>query len=110
MPPHLWFKITSVENNNYYDISYATGIPFLLLCKVLLYLNNITIVNNSVKINGLKWKELCGMKLSDMEMNVSTYCTRGESTQYYLCCGIPTYSNPAKQLFAEKITFYLMHI
>jgi len=42
------------------------------------------------------------MKSADMEMNVGTYCPRGESTQSYLCRGIPTYSNPAKQLFARK--------
>ena len=110
MRPHLWFKIASVENNNHDNISYATGIPFLLLRKVLLYLNYIFIVNNYVKINGLKWKELCSMKLADMEMNVRTYCPRGEITQYYLCCGISTYYNPDKQLFAGKITLCLIYI
>ena len=57
MPPHIWFGVVLEdadlhESND--DLSYATGQPVPLLRNVMLKLNYISTLDNSIRINRKK--------------------------------------------------------
>ena len=58
MQPHVWY-ILPTDANDIHNIGNATGVSFLLLSKVMLYLKNIHKNDNIFKINAPKFNNMC---------------------------------------------------
>ena len=72
MPPHIWFDVVldDIESHDSHDdLSYATGQPVSLLRNVMLQLDYISTLDNSVRMNLKKIEELCRCKSHDMKLH-----------------------------------------
>ena len=106
MPPGTWYKIVPFHGEKLSTIEYATGQSWSLLCPLLLHLKYLKIVGNSLKINATKFEVLPGRCSKTVTIHYGTYRPKGLPMQHFLRMDIPLFSNPSKQVIAEKAKNY----